>query len=159
MSENTQLLKQTLKQQGYSVTKVREVVFAALDHEEPQTMTQLIRRVIPTIDRASAYRTITLFEELGIVQRLQIGWKYKLELSDEFHAHHHHISCIKCGSIVSFHEEEKVEATIAGIAKGQGFRLVNHQLELQGICENCQKKHETPTVLAGSNGSLTLPMS
>jgi len=157
MSENIQLLKRALRQHGYSVTKVREVVFAALDNEEPQTMTQLIQRVIPTIDRASAYRTITLFEELGIVQRLKIGWKYKLELSDEFHAHHHHISCIKCGSIVSFHEPGNVESTIADIASSQGFQLITHQLELQGICEVCQKKHETPTVLAGSNGSLTLP--
>ncbi len=159
MSENVQLLKQALKTRGYSVTKVREVVFSALDQEDPQTMSQLIGRVTPTIDRASAYRTISLFEELGIVQRLQIGWKYKLELSDEFHAHHHHISCITCGAIVAFHEEDKVETVITAISHQQGFRLVNHQLELQGICETCQKKHETPTVLAGSNGSLTLPIS
>jgi Fur family ferric uptake transcriptional regulator len=91
------------------------------------------------------------------VQRLQIGWKYKLELSDEFHAHHHHISCITCGATIALHEEAEVESTIAKIADKQGFRLVNHQLELQGICESCQKKHETPTVLPGSSGSLTLP--
>ncbi len=157
MSENIQYLKQSLKDHGFSHTKVREIVFAALDQDEPQSMTQLIARVTPTVDRASAYRTISLFEELGIVQRLQIGWKYKLELSDEFQTHHHHIACIKCGKLVAFHEENEIEDVIRTIAHREGFTLVSHQLELQGICKNCLQKHETPTVLSGSSGSLTLP--
>lgn len=140
MSENNDLFRQVLKKRGYSATKVRSIVFAALEHQEPQTMAEVIARVTPTIDRASAYRTISLFEELGIVHRIQIGWKYKIELSDEFHAHHHHISCVKCGRVEVIKEDPGIESVIESIAGSKDFALVSHQLELQGICPKCAKK-------------------
>lgn len=36
------------------------------------------------LDRASLYRIITVFERIGIVRRINIGWKYKIELSVGF---------------------------------------------------------------------------
>lgn len=140
MSDNSELFRQSLRRHGYSNTKVRSIVFAALEHQEPQTMADIIKRVTPLIDRASAYRTMSLFEELGIVHRIQIGWKYKLELSDEFHAHHHHISCVKCGQIEVIHEDAVIEQTIDTIAQRSGYQLISHQLELQGLCQNCRLK-------------------
>lgn len=158
MSERLPLLRQVLRARGHSVTKSRELIFITLDTSGPLTLADLTKRVTPHTDRASVYRTISLFEQLGIVHRVQIGWKYKLELSDEFQAHHHHISCLRCGQMVSIKEHTEIEAVISHQSKELGFELVSHQLELQGICQNCQK-HETPTVLSGSNGSLTLPIS
>lgn len=138
MSESKALLNQTLKDGDFSVTKVREVVFTALEDQEPMTMQELVKRIGSVVDRASIYRTISLFERLGVVQRLQNGWKYTLELSDEFHEHHHHIRCLKCGRLVSFSETPSLEATFDKIAAQEDFKLVNHQLELQGICKKCQ---------------------
>jgi Fe2+ or Zn2+ uptake regulation protein len=139
MKDRAQLLENTLKKHGYSVTRVRRLVFTALDKQAPQTMSELISRLTPGIDRASAYRTVSLFENIGIVQRLQIGWKYKLELSDEFTDHHHHISCVKCGQLQSFHENEEFVRILEQSAKRSGYTLVHHQVDLQGICKKCQK--------------------
>src|ERR1700722_13846047 len=94
MIEPLEELKAALKSREYSLTAARQAVFSALLDKEPQTMQQLVA-ACPTIDRASVYRTVSLFEQLGVVQRLQIGWKYKLELSDRFHHHHHHLTCVK----------------------------------------------------------------
>jgi Fur family ferric uptake transcriptional regulator len=91
------------------------------------------------VDRASVYRTISLFEKLGIVQRLQIGWKYKLELSDRFHHHHHHLTCLKCGRTFSLPSDSTLEQRLKILATGQNFRMSGHQLEIQGRCESCQK--------------------
>jgi Fur family ferric uptake transcriptional regulator len=91
------------------------------------------------VDRASVYRTIALFERIGIVQRLQTGWKYRLELSDSFHEHHHHATCIECGCTISLHEDAKLEQFLAELAQKYHFKLSAHQLELQGLCQNCQK--------------------
>lgn len=132
-----QELRQHLKQHGQSLTKPRLAVFMALRGHEPQTMQQLVARC-PGVDRASVYRTIALFEQLGIVQRLQIGWKYKLELTDTFSHHHHHLTCLKCGRIISFDESDDLENELRRIAATNNFVVQSHQLEIQGLCPNCR---------------------
>lgn len=140
MTSNRELLVQTLKSYGFSATKSRVLVFTALEKSEPLTMNQLIKKVGPEVNRASIYRIVSLFESLGIVQRLQIGWKYKLELSNAFQEHHHHLTCLECGEMTTFHEPKTLHALLETIAKKHAFRLQNHQLELQGICKKCQAK-------------------
>jgi Fur family ferric uptake transcriptional regulator len=129
-------LQKTLKQHGRSMTAARRGVFTALAGQEPMTMHSVVARCA-SIDRASVYRTISLFEQLGIVQRLQTGWKYRLELSDAFHTHHHHATCIRCGRTIALAEHAEVEKLLAQLAKQIDFTLQRHQLELQGLCTAC----------------------
>lgn len=89
------------------------------------------------LDRASLYRIITVFEELGIVQRINIGWKYKIELSDKFAEHHHHLTCLKCHKVIPINEHE-LESFISNLAGSHEFKPVEHQIELQGYCKDCQ---------------------
>jgi Fe2+ or Zn2+ uptake regulation protein len=131
-------LTTTLKSNSYSLTKARKTVFLALIDKEPQTMAELVKAVGGKIDRASIYRVIALFEKLGIVERIQIGWKYKLELSDVFRSHHHHITCVKCGRTQMFEESKLIEFELKQLAEEAGFTETGHQLELRGICTNCQ---------------------
>jgi Fur family transcriptional regulator, ferric uptake regulator len=130
-------LRATLMAHHQSITKVRLAVFTALQDQEPLTMQQVVAHC-PDIDRASVYRTIALFEELAIVQRLQVGWKYRIELSDAYHAHHHHATCLHCGNTIALPENDALEALLATLAAEQQFSLSNHQIELQGYCQNCR---------------------
>jgi Fur family transcriptional regulator, ferric uptake regulator len=124
-----------LKEQGYSVTRARVRVFDALTGQEPLSMHDLVARA-SDIDRASVYRTIDLFENLGLVQRLNTGWKYKIELSDTFTQHHHHLTCINCGKTVAMNEQE-LERFIEQLAREHGFKPSAHQIEIQGVCGGC----------------------
>jgi Fur family ferric uptake transcriptional regulator len=128
---------QYIKQRGYSITKPRRAVFQALLDKEPQTMQQLTNACWQ-IDRASVYRTIALFEELGIVHRLPSGWKYKLELTGSFSRHHHHLTCVQCGRVIAFDESLTIATNLEEIARSKNFHMKNHQLEIQGLCQNCQ---------------------
>jgi len=132
-------LAEALRQSRQSLTKPRLAVFVALQGEEPLTIRDLIARC-PGVDRASVYRTVALFEQLGIVQRIQMGWKYKLELSDAFHKHHHHATCLGCDRSFILPEDSKLETYVRHMAESVGLRLERHQLELQGYCPACQKK-------------------
>jgi Fur family transcriptional regulator, ferric uptake regulator len=131
------LLQKILKDGGYSNTAARTFVCDLLWGQEPQAMRDLTLRSQGKIDRASLYRTIGLFEKLGIVERIYIGWKYKIELSDIFTHHHHHISCLGCGRIVAITEEDEIETLINGLAAKHMFTAQNHQLEIRGYCEGC----------------------
>src|SRR4051812_18203711 len=116
-------LKITLKQQGQSLTAPRRAVFAALQDKEPQTMRDVVTACRGLADRASVYRTVGLFEQLGIVQRLQIGWKYKLELGDTFHRHHHHLTCTGCGAVIPFDEDPVLEKSLQAAASSKKFSM------------------------------------
>jgi len=131
------LLQKVLKGKGYSFTAPRKVVSNLLWGKEPLSMRELSELSKGLIDRASLYRTVSLFESLGLVQRIYIGWKYKVELSDIFTHHHHHISCLSCGKIVAITEEDEIETLIDDLAKRHGFTAPNHQLEIRGYCSNC----------------------
>ncbi len=139
MSEEVRtLFHKLLKDNGQNITRPRGVVFDLLWGHEPQSMRDLGLRSRHDIDRASLYRTIELFERLGIVQRVYIGWKYKLELSDIFESHHHHISCLGCGKVVAIKENEEIERLIRSLAAKSNMTTVRHQLEIQGYCEKCR---------------------
>ncbi|MBA2279289.1 transcriptional repressor [Candidatus Saccharibacteria bacterium] len=134
------LLAQTLREAGHSLTKPRMTVFGALQAPKPKTMNQLVTSVSDIINRASVYRAVALFEELGIITRIQHGWKYRLELSDAFTPHHHHLTCNKCHRIISFDEPDRFDEIVSGIAASHGFVLQNHGLEVYGLCPECQTK-------------------
>jgi Fur family ferric uptake transcriptional regulator len=128
--------KQLLQANGQSVTKARLAVFDALLGQEPLSMRALAER-IGNADRASVYRAVDLFERLGIVQRLNTGWKYKLELTDKFAEHHHHLTCTNCGRTIAMNEDE-LEQVIEKLAASHGFAPSAHQIEIQGRCDRCR---------------------
>lgn len=137
MSSPQETFQKLLKEQGSSITAARRAVFEALLGQEPLSMHELVKRV-GTVDRASVYRTVDLFERLGIVQRLNTGWKYKIELTDKFCEHHHHLTCTHCGRTVAINAHA-LERFIEQAAAEHGFRPTAHQIEIQGICEDCRE--------------------
>lgn len=128
-----------LKHHKQSVTNPRLMVFEALLGQEPMSMRQLTARA-QGVDRASVYRAIELFERLGVVQRLHSGWKYRLELTDRFAPHHHHLTCVQCGATTAI-SESALEQLVLRLAQGQGFKPTAHQIEIQGLCALCQQQN------------------
>jgi Fur family ferric uptake transcriptional regulator len=137
MVETHTLLGRTLKNHHKSVTASRRIVFETLHGQEPLSMQALVTRCKNKVNRASIYRTIALFERLGIVQRLQIGWKYKLELSSDFNYHHHHLTCARCGIILALPEDKQLESRLQHLAKNLKFYPQDHQIEIRGLCAAC----------------------
>lgn len=127
-----------LKHNGHSVTKSREAVFQALQRYGPIDIRGLIRSVKTTVDRATVYRVIDLFETLNIVRRIPYGWKYKLELSDKFTDHHHHAHCIRCDELIMLSENTDLEKAIEQTAREHGIMPTEHHLEIYGYCINCR---------------------
>ncbi|HEY5695682.1 MAG TPA: transcriptional repressor [Candidatus Saccharimonadales bacterium] len=137
MEQLLRTLQETLRGAGYSMTTVRKKVFLALLDKEPQTMREITTQ-LPEVDRASIYRVIALFEKLHIVAKLQMGWKYKLELTGEFGRHHHHMTCIKCGRVQVLEASRVIEDEIAKLTNESDFTATSHLLEIRGLCRNCK---------------------
>jgi Fur family ferric uptake transcriptional regulator len=138
MIDHISPLHSVLQAHNKRVTSARISVYEALQGKEPLTMKELVALCEQRTDRASVYRTVELFEELAVVQRLQIGWKYKLELGHNFSYHHHHCTCQQCGRIIPLSENEQLELGLQQLADELHFKMLDHQVEIRGACADCQ---------------------
>lgn len=134
----TARLQDTLKKSGSSLTTQRMAIFKSFDSRATLNMSQLCN-LLPDVDRATVYRNVNLFEDLGIITRIQIGWKHKLELSDQFAEHHHHLTCTNCHKSIDVEDSQNLDALLGQLTKQNGYVPQGHHVELQGLCPNCQK--------------------
>ena len=134
------LVKNVLKSDFKSLTKSRMLILDQIALLAPISMNKLIENLNGNLDRATVYRNVTIFEDLGIITKIQIGWKYKLELSEKFSSHHHHLVCQSCQKIIDLNELNEVEREINKLSLKNGFIAKSHQLEIFGLCKNCQNK-------------------
>jgi Fur family ferric uptake transcriptional regulator len=142
MEDKLQILHDILKRNGYSTTKARRLIFELLYDQEPQSMHAVYVRAKGKVDRASLYRIIRIFEQTGIAQRIYVGWKYKIELTDIFLHHHHHISCLGCHKLIAIQEDAEIEKLISELAIKHQVLATSHQLEVQGYCKDCQQSKQ-----------------
>lgn len=129
--------KRILQTSGHFVTRPRQRLFDLLQHHSPLPIKQLID-LAEHHDQATVYRNVILFEQLGIVNRLQLGRNAQLELSDKFQHHHHHLTCMHCGKVIAIKENRVIESEITRIGQQTGFTATDHVLEIRGHCSNCQ---------------------
>jgi Fur family transcriptional regulator, ferric uptake regulator len=132
------LYDQILRQAKLSNTKTRRHIFTTLyEQAKPITMSELIAITSSHVDRASIYRIIELFIQAGIVHKIYTGWKYRLELSELFMAHHHHFFCQTCGKIISFQEPETMTSVMEDLRTQYGITITQHDFEIRGTCKDC----------------------
>ena len=110
---------------------IARVLSVSSDHPDVEELHRRAHAVDPHISIATVYRTVRLFEEAGIIDRLDFrdGRSRYEEHSDD---HHDHLIDMKTGKVVEFVAAE-IEALQEAIARKLGYRLVDHRLELYGM--------------------------
>jgi Fur family ferric uptake transcriptional regulator len=87
---------------------------------------------------ASVYRALEGLDDLGLVQRVDLGDGIaRYERADPRGEHHHHLVCGDCGKVEPF-EDHALEQAIAGIAGGRGYEVAAHEVVLRGACGDCR---------------------
>jgi len=108
---------------------ILEVIEASADHPD---VDELYRRAVEkdrSISIATVYRTIKLFEEAGIIERLDIGdGRARYEEAGE---HHEHLIDIETGDIIEFQNEE-LEEMKRQVALKMGYSFVDYLWVLFG---------------------------
>lgn len=137
MEIGVQKVKTTLKEARASATQSRLAVFNALAENGPMSVGSLATTMRRDVDRATVYRTVELFEKLGIVNRIWHGFKHQVELSEIFTPHHHHALCQQCGKTIDIASPE-LENALTTLAKKHQFLSLSHSVELTGYCPDCQ---------------------
>lgn len=110
---------------------VARVIEAADDHPDVEELYNRASRIDPKISIATVYRTVKLFEEAGILDRLEFGGG-RARYEDAERDHHDHLIDMHSGEVVEFVDPE-IEALQMRIAGRLGYKLIGHRLELYGV--------------------------
>ena len=136
-----------LKENTLKFTKQRELILNFLyeneEHYTPEDIYMLLKQQHPEINIgiATVYRTLTLLEESHIVSSISFGAqgkKYELGLKK----HHDHLICTECGDIIEFYDD-LIEQRQKVIAEKFNFKMTDHTMKIEGICEDCQEKDQS----------------
>ena len=120
---------------GVKLTEQRKIIAKVMsdsrDHPDVDELYNRVSKIDSKISIATVYRTVKLFEEVGIVTKHDFkGGKARYEEINE--GHHDHLIDIKTGEIIEFVDDE-IEKLQNKVAEKYGYKLVDHKLELYGI--------------------------
>ncbi len=140
MSEADPALEAVLHQRGHRLTRPRLLVWSVLSgtgqHLTVEVLTQQVNEIDSTINRASIYRTLRLFQELNMVRESSLGegesW-WELSHPDE----HIHLVCDRCGS-VDHHVGSLVETMARHLDDHHGFEVGSIDVVVKGRCPACR---------------------
>ena len=120
---------------GVKLTDQRKIIAKVMsesnDHPDVDELYKRVSKIDSKISIATVYRTVKLFEEVGILTKHEFrGGKARYEEINE--GHHDHLIDIKSGEIIEFVDDE-IENLQKKVAEKYGYKLVDHKLELYGI--------------------------
>ena len=109
---------------------VAQVIGDAKDHPDAEELYHRAEKHDPKISLATVYRALRMFEEAGILRKLDFG-DGRARYEDAHRAHHDHLIDANTGAVIEFVDPD-IEELQQRIAKRLGYRLIGHRLELVG---------------------------
>lgn len=110
---------------------IAQVLESSDDHPDVEELYARASARDPRISLATVYRTVKLFGEAGILERVEFG-DGRARYEDAEREHHDHLIDVTTGKVIEFVDPE-IEALQEKIARRLGYRLTGHKLELYGV--------------------------
>jgi Fur family ferric uptake transcriptional regulator len=137
-----------LEQASFRVTPQRDQVirtFANHVNEQlsAEDVARLLREEAPaSVGLATIYRTIEILLQLQVLRRVTaVDGRSRFELDAEEVRRQHHLVCVRCGQVEEL-GENLLDGVERHILEGTGFRVMDHELKLYGVCRLCQNERE-----------------
>ena len=133
--------EQALSDAGYRRGGARRAILELLD-EQPCALSAVeIEHALTSrrreVSRASVYRVMDELEEIGLVQRVEIGQgMVRYEPVRHGPGHHHHLVCDSCGLVMPF-TDQGLERAIRSLSGRVPLAVSEHEIVLRGACWEC----------------------
>ena len=131
-------LKDIIRSVGLKFTSQRLLILKTIfsydkKHITAQSLFDKLSQIEPSLGFATVYRFLRVLTQKGFMIEVRMGaMPARYELTP--HNHHDHLTCVYCGKIVEF-EDENIEMLQEEVSLKNKFILVHHILELYGVCE------------------------
>lgn len=119
--------------------RILEVFLQNESHMTVEELSDLLRGRGHRFDKAFVEETLELMCQFGFARKNRFD-NGKMRYEHRHLGHHHdHMICTKCGSISEFHNEA-LESLQKDIADSHGFHMLQHRMEIYGICGGCLRE-------------------
>ena len=126
-----------LKENDLKATIQRTSILKSIDHAGHINIDEIyedVKEQHPTLSLATIYKNIILMQQNNVIIEVPMnGEKSKFELKKDDHIH---LICQHCGEI----QDSKITKEKEQILSIKNFQLNNAQINLYGVCQQCQKK-------------------
>ncbi|KPJ56268.1 MAG: hypothetical protein AMJ42_05530 [Deltaproteobacteria bacterium DG_8] len=141
MKKNDKKRRNDLKSHLLRSTRQRAIIIEVLKgvtmHPSADWIYDKVRKRCPNVSLGTIYRNLNLLKEKGLIKELKFG-KNAARYDGNFEPHHH-IYCLECGKLEDV--QCKVHPNLTKrVEKTNGYKIVTHQLEFNGICPECLQK-------------------
>ncbi len=137
---NITLFRKLFKERRLSLSHPRLLIYQELSSAvSPLSSLEIYQNLLKKskkIGLTSIYRSLGLFESLGIVFKITNGSSVRYKLC-ELENHHHHIICKVCGNVVELNFCD-ISDWSKKVAESTGYQVVDHQLNFFGFCKDCK---------------------
>ena len=137
---NTALFRNLIKEKKLSLSHLSLLIYQELSNASsplsPLEIYQDLLKKRKRIGLTSIYRSLDLFESLGIVFKIANGSGVKYKLC-ELENHQHHIICKACGNVVELNFCDIWDWS-KKVSESTGYQVVDHQLNFLGFCKACR---------------------
>lgn len=137
---NKGLFKNLFKDKKLRLSHPRLLLYQELSNAitplSPQELYQSLLKKQKKIGLTSIYRSLDLFESMGMVFKIINGSSVKYKLC-EIDEHHHHIICKACGSVVEL-DFCDISDWSKKVSESTGYQVIDHQLSFYGFCKICK---------------------
>ncbi len=147
MSTDLASIYDHLKQSGLKLTRPRRLVAEKLvdahKHVSADDLIDMLRRDRTPVSKATVYRTLAVLQKSGLFDGHDFGDGRKVYEPMMGRAHHDHLYCISCGSVIEF-EEPRIEKLQDEVVARHKFTPVYHSHKIFGFCESCGAAGKKP---------------
>jgi Fur family ferric uptake transcriptional regulator len=127
-----------LRARGLRMTPQRRAIVAEVmrtqGHISPPAITRRIQSDMPGVNASTVYRTLSLLEEVGVLQHSHLESGAEYHRSEE--AEHVHLTCGSCGRDDPLSLEE-TDALQELIRTHHGFEADLSHFAITGLCKDC----------------------
>jgi Fur family ferric uptake transcriptional regulator len=141
MNEHISLAKKLILQTGNRETNSRVRVLAFLLSQESAVSHHQIELNLDgaKMDRVTLYRVLDWLSENELIHRVVSDdrmWRFRVTDSDVATHHHAHFKCVQCTKVICL---EDVSADIRTPELPAGYRGLENELTIKGVCADCSK--------------------
>jgi len=142
-SETPGWLQSELAKRGVRITRQRRAILSVIDvadhHLDAAQILRWARRIEPSVDRVTVYRTLGLLKKNGLIDELDL-----MHVTGEAHYYerhtsrdHLHVTCVRCGKVQEF-ESSYLKMIREQVESNCSFQIEVARLEIGGYCEACR---------------------
>lgn len=134
-------LETVCRNRGLGLTIQRRAILESLasrtDHPTADQVHEDISNRLKGVSRTTVYRVLETFVSLGIAKKIS-----NPESKARFDAdtsRHHHMSCIKCGSVIDLHEPGLNNIELPPDINAE-FEIIDYSITFTGLCRHCRAR-------------------